>query len=114
MEENVVVDNKETSVRKIIKLVDPGTCTNGDRFFGVQVFVLLFLYFFNAVGGERLYGFFVTSDTFDDIVDVVGNSDIYLKVVSVALSIDGAKTARNGLTICGTRNDPIPNPKCSI
>lgn len=64
-EENVVVDSKETSVRKIVKLVDPGTCTNGDRFFGVQVFVLLFLYFFNVVGGERLYGKFIRSYAID-------------------------------------------------
>jgi len=64
-EDNVVVDNKETSVRKIVKLVDPGTCTNGDRFFGVQVFILLFLYFFNVVGGERLYGKFIRSYAID-------------------------------------------------
>lgn len=64
-EEDVVVDSKETNVRKMVKLVDPGTCTNGDRFFGVQVFVLLFLYFFNAVGGERLYGKFIRSYAID-------------------------------------------------
>ena len=33
--------------------------------FGVQVFILLFFYFFNAVGGERIYGKFIRSYSID-------------------------------------------------
>ncbi|CAC5400974.1 NAGLT1 [Mytilus coruscus] len=58
-------NEKETMIRKVVKVVDPATCANGDRWFGVQVFVLLFLYFFNAVGGERLYGKFIRSYAID-------------------------------------------------
>lgn len=55
----------ETLCRKAVKVVDPGTCASGDRFFGVQVFALMFLYFFNVVGGERLYGKFIRSYAID-------------------------------------------------
>lgn len=54
-----------TLCQKAVKVVDPATCANGDRVFSVQVFVLLFFYFFNLVGGERLYGKFIRSYAID-------------------------------------------------
>jgi FHS family Na+ dependent glucose MFS transporter 1 len=54
--------NDQPTFREII---DPSTCANGNRLFGVQVLGLLFLFFFNAVGGERVYGKFIRSFAID-------------------------------------------------
>ncbi|CAC5419271.1 unnamed protein product [Mytilus coruscus] len=56
---------KESNIRKAVKLVDPASCANGNRCFGVQIFGLIFLYFFNAVGGERMYSKFIRSYAID-------------------------------------------------
>ncbi|XP_071179639.1 sodium-dependent glucose transporter 1B-like [Mytilus edulis] len=56
---------KESNFRKAVKLVDPATCADGNRCFGVQIFLLIFLYFFNAVGGERMYSKFIRSYAID-------------------------------------------------
>ena len=56
---------KESNVRKIVKMVDPSTCADGDRWFGIKIFALIFFYFFNAVGGERLYSKFIRSYAID-------------------------------------------------
>jgi FHS family Na+ dependent glucose MFS transporter 1 len=42
-------------------IFDPKTCAGGDRTFGGQMFVLIFLYYMLLVGGERAYGKFVYS-----------------------------------------------------
>ncbi|XP_063397601.1 sodium-dependent glucose transporter 1B-like [Mytilus trossulus] len=55
----------ESNFRKAVKLVDPATCADGNRCFGVQIFLLIFLYFFNAVGGERMYSKFIRSYAID-------------------------------------------------
>lgn len=47
------------------EIIDPATCANGKRLFGVQVFGLLFLFFFIATGGERVYGKFIRSFAID-------------------------------------------------
>ncbi|XP_062596509.1 sodium-dependent glucose transporter 1B-like isoform X2 [Saccostrea cucullata] len=46
-------------------IIDPATCANGNRLFGVHILGLLFLFFFNAVGGERVYGKFIRSFAID-------------------------------------------------
>ena len=40
----------------LVKMLSPSYCTSGDTFFGVVVFVLLFLYFIQASGGEGAMG----------------------------------------------------------
>ncbi|XP_071145046.1 sodium-dependent glucose transporter 1A-like [Mytilus edulis] len=60
-----ILNGNDTLVRQIVKVVDPATCSKGDRWFGVQVFFLLFMYFFNQVGGDRLYGKFIRSYAID-------------------------------------------------
>lgn len=47
------------------KLIDPKTCTGGDRWFGIHIFILLFIYYFNAYGGEALYGKFIRNFSVD-------------------------------------------------
>lgn len=40
------VDAEESNFRKVVRLVDPATCADGDRWFGIQIFIVLFLCFF--------------------------------------------------------------------
>lgn len=47
------------------KLINPKTCTGGDRWFGIHIFILLFIYYFNAYGGEALYGKFIRNFSVD-------------------------------------------------
>ena len=42
-------------------IFDPKSCAGGDRVFGCQMFVLIFVYYLLLVGGERAYGKFVYS-----------------------------------------------------
>ncbi|KAJ8316894.1 hypothetical protein KUTeg_004798 [Tegillarca granosa] len=62
---SVVKKSKLGNYRSWIKLIDPATCTGGNRCFGVQVFVLLFIYYFNAYGGEAIYGKFIRNFSID-------------------------------------------------
>ena len=52
---------------KLQKIFSPGSCTNGQVCFGTQFFIILFVYYINAVGGERamskfLYSYAIDSD----------------------------------------------------
>ena len=58
-------DNEPEKAKSIKEIIDPATCASGNRLFGFQVFILLFLYFFQAVGGERIYGKFIRSFAID-------------------------------------------------
>lgn len=55
----------EGQLKKVVKIFDPATCAGGNRWFGIQIFTLIFLYFFNAVGGERLFSKFIRSYSID-------------------------------------------------
>ncbi|XP_052076819.1 sodium-dependent glucose transporter 1B-like [Mytilus californianus] len=61
----IQVDAKESNFRKVVRLIDPATCTDGNRWFGIQIFILLFLCFFNIGGGDALYGKFIRSYSID-------------------------------------------------
>ena len=57
---------KESDDEKaILKIIDPATCADGKRLFGIQVLGLLFFFFFIATGGERVYGKFIRSFAID-------------------------------------------------
>ena len=49
----------KSNVRKYLDMVNPGSCTSGKPMYGVQLFTVLFLYYFNIVGGERILGKFI-------------------------------------------------------
>ena len=55
-------DNKTLSFKEMF---NPGTCAGGRVFYGIQIFALLCLYFFNLVGGERVAGKFVRAFSID-------------------------------------------------
>ena len=44
---------------KFKQMLNPATCAGGDTFYGFQVFILLFLYYVNCIGGERVNGLFL-------------------------------------------------------
>ena len=51
--------------KNILKMASPGSCTSGHVMFGVAMFVCLFIYFIQAVGGERAYGKFLFSFAYE-------------------------------------------------
>lgn len=55
-------DKDHTNIRRII---DPASCADGKRLFGIHVLGLLFLFFFVTTGGERVYGKFIRSFAID-------------------------------------------------
>ena len=52
-------------VKKFVKMVDPDTCSAGERVYGAHIFFLLFCHFFMVVGVERIYGKFIRSYAID-------------------------------------------------
>ena len=53
---------ESTTVIKSLKfkqMLNPATCAGGDTFYGFQVFILLFLYYVNCIGGDRVNGLFL-------------------------------------------------------
>ncbi|XP_013413251.1 sodium-dependent glucose transporter 1A-like [Lingula anatina] len=67
-------------VKEFIRIINPATCADGNFCFGLQMFILLSLHFFNAVGGERLYGKFIRSYAIDQL-NFSGDEASYLNVV---------------------------------
>ena len=55
-------DNKTLTFREMF---NPATCAGGRVFYGLQIFGLLCLYFFNCVGGERVAGKFIRAFSID-------------------------------------------------
>ena len=46
------IKGSKLSLEVLMKMLSPSSCTSGDTIFGVVLFVLLFLYFIQAAGGE--------------------------------------------------------------
>ena len=53
------------SSKNLIHMASPGSCTSGHVMFGVAMFAGLFVYFIQAVGGERAYGKFLFSFAYE-------------------------------------------------
>ena len=47
------------------EMFNPATCAGGRIFYGLQIFALLLIYFFNCVGGERVAGKFIRAFSID-------------------------------------------------
>ncbi|WAR04029.1 MFD4A-like protein [Mya arenaria] len=56
-------EHNETKMHKFTEhcktMINPKTCTDGKLFYGIQMFSILFIYYFNIVGGERILGKFI-------------------------------------------------------
>ena len=50
---------------KFKEMLNPATCAGGDVLYGLQIFVLLFLFYFNCEGGERVGGTFIRAYSID-------------------------------------------------
>ncbi|KAK3106892.1 hypothetical protein FSP39_002137 [Pinctada imbricata] len=57
--------SQENTAPSIKTIVDPKTCTGGDRIYGVNIFVLLFLFCFQAFGIEYICSNFLRSYSID-------------------------------------------------
>ncbi|XP_033724858.1 sodium-dependent glucose transporter 1A-like [Pecten maximus] len=56
-----------STFNSFVKIASPGSCTGGRKLYGVVIFTFLFLYFFTAVGGERIYGKFLRTYAIDEL-----------------------------------------------
>ena len=50
---------------KLKQMLNPASCTGGDTLYGVQVFVLLFMFYINCEGVEKCGGIFIRSFAID-------------------------------------------------
>ncbi|XP_052083466.1 sodium-dependent glucose transporter 1C-like [Mytilus californianus] len=57
----------ESKFKKLLKLIDTGTCANGHRLFGAEIIGILIFYFFNALGGEVIFKTFLRSYSIDNL-----------------------------------------------
>ncbi|XP_053391762.1 sodium-dependent glucose transporter 1A-like [Mercenaria mercenaria] len=53
--------------RTFLQMINPGTCSGGRIWYGIQIFALLFFFFANANGGERILGGFIRSFSVDQL-----------------------------------------------
>ncbi|KAL4239898.1 hypothetical protein ACF0H5_000697 [Mactra antiquata] len=53
--------------RTFLQMINPGTCAGGRIGYGIQLFVLMFFYFANAGGGERVVAGFIRSFSIDQL-----------------------------------------------
>lgn len=61
------MSEKSSENRTFIQLINPSTCAGGRFWYGVQIFTLLFFFFANAGGGERVVAGFVRSFSIDQL-----------------------------------------------
>lgn len=52
---------------KCLNMINPATYADGSFMFGLFVFVMVFLYFLNIVGGEQLFGNFIRTFSVDEL-----------------------------------------------
>lgn len=65
--------------RSLKALISPASCSRGYTIFGIELLLLLFLYFIQAVGGERAYGKFLFSFAIESDVQFSKNEASYLQ-----------------------------------
>ena len=63
--EGMVKSEKEGKSLTFREMFNPATCAGGRFFYGLQIFTLLFIYFFMCVGGERVGGKFIRAFSID-------------------------------------------------
>ena len=64
---NIEVEKTQTERKdsSLVSMIDPKTCANGNRIYGLQIFLLLFLFSFQAFGGEYICAQFIRSYAID-------------------------------------------------
>lgn len=49
------------------RMVNPATCAKGKFLYGAEIFIVLFIYFFNITGGERILGKFIRAYSIEQL-----------------------------------------------
>ncbi|XP_053391751.1 sodium-dependent glucose transporter 1-like [Mercenaria mercenaria] len=65
MENGTGNDKSDTRTLTFKEMFNPATCAAGRFLYGVEIFVLVFLFFMQAVGGERVGGKFIRAFSID-------------------------------------------------
>lgn len=58
---------KSTFFKRCKQMVNPATCTNGKFLYGAEIFIVLFIYYFNITGGERILGKFIRAYSIEQL-----------------------------------------------
>lgn len=66
-DDNGLPDKPQEKSRSLLQMINPATCTNGRMLYGLCLFAVLFLYFANVGGGERVVAGFVRSFSIDQL-----------------------------------------------
>lgn len=59
--------NTLSNIQKFLTMLNPATSARGSWKFGLFVYITIFLYFINLVGGEQLFGNFVRTFSVDEL-----------------------------------------------
>ena len=64
---NIEIEKTKNGTKdsSLVSMIDPKTCANGNRIYGLQIFLLLFLFSFQAFGGEYICAQFIRSYAID-------------------------------------------------
>ena len=54
-------------IEGVKKMINPATCSGGRFLYGLEIFGLLFIYFINIVGGERILGKFIRAYSIEQL-----------------------------------------------
>lgn len=58
---------KSNFLKRCKNMVNPATCSQGKILYGTEIFVVLFIYFFNITGGERILGKFIRAYSIEQL-----------------------------------------------
>ncbi|WAQ96905.1 MFS4B-like protein [Mya arenaria] len=61
------ISTEEEKGKSLLEMVNPASCAGGHFWYGVQIFSLVFLYFGNIGGGDRMIGSFIRSYSIDQL-----------------------------------------------
>lgn len=56
-----------TFVKRCKTLINPATCARGRLLYGIEIFAVLFIYYFNILGGERILGKFIRAYSIEQL-----------------------------------------------
>lgn len=79
-DDNQTAESSHDHILSFREMFNPSTCANGKFCYGLSIFVLVFLFFMQAVGGERVGGKFIRVFSID-YLDFSSDDGSYLNTV---------------------------------
>ena len=58
---------RATFIKRCKAMVNPATCAKGRVLYGIEIFSVLFIYYFNILGGERILGKFIRAYSIEQL-----------------------------------------------